>query len=85
LALEPLDSGVLDQAQELKMAPMIWSPLAGGRLVNPSFAAKDARVKRVQDTLNTLAAKYGPSVTQDQVCLFESRLVALQRVCNSKY
>lgn len=67
LALEPLDSGVLDQAQELRMAPMIWSPLAGGRLVNPSLAMKDDRAKRVQDTLKSLAVKYGPSVTQDQV------------------
>lgn len=33
LHLAPLHDGTLDQAQQLRLPPMIWSPLAGGRLL----------------------------------------------------
>jgi aryl-alcohol dehydrogenase-like predicted oxidoreductase len=32
--LDPIDDGVLDQAMELGVTPLAWSPLGGGRLVN---------------------------------------------------
>src|SRR5690348_16403055 len=35
LALAALDDGTLDQAQQLQLRPMIWSPLGGGRLFQP--------------------------------------------------
>jgi predicted oxidoreductase len=36
--LQPLEDGTLDQLQQLRIAPMIWSPLAGGNL----FSAGEA-------------------------------------------
>lgn len=33
LHLDPLDDGTLDQCVDLGLRPMIWSPLAGGRLL----------------------------------------------------
>jgi predicted oxidoreductase len=35
LALDPIRSGLLDQAMSEDMAVLAWSPLAGGRLVDP--------------------------------------------------
>ncbi|MBV6319509.1 aldo/keto reductase [Duganella sp. HSC-15S17] len=50
LCLAPLGDGTLDQAQRLRRRPMIWSPLAGGRLFDhPAIAA----------LLEELAARYG--------------------------
>ena len=50
LCLAPLSDGTLDQAQRLRRRPMIWSPLAGGRLFDhPAIA----------ETLQELAARYG--------------------------
>lgn len=53
LQLAPLYDGTLDQAQQLQRRPMIWSPLAGGRLLggDPTPAAQ-----RVHGTLTALAA-----------------------------
>jgi predicted oxidoreductase len=59
LHLAPLHDGTLDQAQDLGVAPMIWSPLAGGRL----FTGTDAAAVRVRATLERLAAERGISVT----------------------
>jgi predicted oxidoreductase len=46
LHLAALHDGTLDQAQALGRRPMIWSPLAGGRLLTGSDAAA-ARVRQV--------------------------------------
>lgn len=59
LHLDPLHDGTLDQCQRLRIAPMIWSALAGGRLFNDT----DPRSQRVRDTLNELAERYGVSST----------------------
>ena len=59
LHLDPLHDGVLDQCQDLGLRPMIWSPLAGGRL----FTADDERARRVRQALQTMAAELQVSVT----------------------
>jgi predicted oxidoreductase len=53
-----LTDGTLDQAVDLGVPPMIWSPLAGGRL----FAPTDAAAMRVHDVLSTVAAEHSVSV-----------------------
>ncbi len=56
LHLAPLDDGTLDQAQRLSRRPMIWSPLAQGRLLagDESVAAQ-----RVRWVLGSIAARLG--------------------------
>lgn len=51
LMLQALDDGTLDQAQQLRRRPMIWSPLAGGRL----FQGTDDAARRVRDEMNAIA------------------------------
>jgi len=50
--LAPLHDGTLDQAQQLRIKPMIWSPLAGGRL----FGAGE-QAARVRGVLSRIAAE----------------------------
>lgn len=63
LHLDPLHDGTLDQLQQLRMPPMIWSPLAGGRLFDPG----DERARRVRAALEAIGSEVGASV--DQVAL----------------
>jgi predicted oxidoreductase len=53
----PLHDGTLDQLQQRGTPPMIWSPLAGGRLLHGE--GDDAR--RVQVVLQRLAHEHGSS------------------------
>jgi predicted oxidoreductase len=53
----PLHDGTLDQLQQRGTPPMIWSPLAGGRLLHGE--GDDAR--RVQAVLQRLAHEHGVS------------------------
>lgn len=53
----PLDDGVLDQALGLRMRPMAWSPLGGGRLFSPT----DPQATRVREALAALAGMHGAS------------------------
>jgi predicted oxidoreductase len=53
LALEVLHDGTLDQCQQLGVAPMIWSPLAGGRL----FRGEDEAALRVRAELERIGAE----------------------------
>ena len=59
LHLDPLHDGVLDQCQDLGLRPMIWSPLAGGRI----FTGDGATERRVRQTLERMAGELGVSVT----------------------
>jgi predicted oxidoreductase len=59
LRVAPFYDGTLDQAQDLGIAPMIWSALAGGRL----FTGQDADARRVRPVVERLAAERGISVT----------------------
>lgn len=63
LHLDPMFDGTFDQAQELRRAPMVWSPVAGGRL----FRGEDERARRVRLALHGLAAEMG--VPPDTVAL----------------
>jgi predicted oxidoreductase len=58
LRLSALADGTLDQAQDLGAPPMVWSPLAGGRL----FKAQDEQSQRVRGVLATLANQRGVSM-----------------------
>lgn len=51
LQTQALHDGTLLQAQEMKARPMIWSPLAGGRLFKPD----DAQAARVLAVMQQLA------------------------------
>jgi predicted oxidoreductase len=59
LAMDALDDGTLDQAQQLGLRPMIWSPLAGGRL----FTGEDAQAMRVRTEMEAIAGRLGISLT----------------------
>jgi predicted oxidoreductase len=54
-----LHDGTLDQAQALGRRPMIWSPLAGGRLLRPGHG--DDAAWRVHHLLNDLSQRWGCS------------------------
>ncbi|WP_431637302.1 aldo/keto reductase [Dyella sp. KULCS107] len=58
LALDALDDGTLDQAQALGLRPMVWSPLAGGRL----FSGEEPRAVRVREEMGAIAARLGVSL-----------------------
>lgn len=55
LQMRALADGTLDQCADLGMRPMLWSPLAGGRL----FTGEDEQARRVREVLRDLGAKYG--------------------------
>jgi len=55
----PLHDGTLDQCVDLGLRPMIWSPLAGGRV----FTAQDEAAVRLRATLAAMAAELDVSVT----------------------
>jgi len=58
LQLDALDDGTLDQAQQLGLRPMIWSPLGGGRL----FAGDDAQAVRVRREMDAIARRLDVSL-----------------------
>jgi predicted oxidoreductase len=58
LKLEPLTDGTLDQALQLGIRPMAWSPLAGGRILT----ATDERAVRVRGALQAMATAHSISV-----------------------
>ncbi len=57
LHLQPLHDGTLDQCQALRLRPMIWSPLAGGRV----FTSDTPAAVRVRETLAQLGQELGVS------------------------
>ena len=60
--LSPIDNGVFDQAMELGLTPLAWSPLGGGRIV--SDEPTDAETSQVRNVLDELAATHGATRTQ---------------------
>jgi predicted oxidoreductase len=74
LHVQPLYDGVLEQCQKLRMHPMIWSPLAGGKLFTDfmhSDSSEAVRIMRVQTAIDKVAkelsSQAGKAVTRDQV------------------
>jgi predicted oxidoreductase len=59
LEMSTLDDGTLDQQQQLGLRPMIWSPLAGGRLFNEASEQAD----RVRGEMSAIAARHNVSLT----------------------
>jgi predicted oxidoreductase len=53
--IAPIHDGTFDQAQRLKIAPMAWSPLGGGRLFDPA----DEAGARLRAAMAGMAARYG--------------------------
>lgn len=64
LHLEPLFDGTLDQAQRLAMPPMFWSPLGGGRLVEP----RDEAAQRTAAALDAVGSRMG-GLGRDEVAI----------------
>ncbi len=54
--LDPITDGTLDLAQELSIAPMAWSPLAGGKLATGDG---DQTVGRIVAAIDDVAARTG--------------------------
>jgi predicted oxidoreductase len=59
LQMRALADGTLEQCVDLGLRPMIWSPLAGGRL----FSGDGEHVQRVRGALQALADVHGVSLT----------------------
>lgn len=59
LQMDALDDGTLDQAQQLGLRPMIWSPLGGGRL----FTGDDEQAQRIRAEMSAIAERHGISLT----------------------
>ena len=57
LQMNALGDGTLEQAVDLGTPPMIWSPLAGGRLLT----AQDEQARRVRAVLEDLGRAHGVS------------------------
>ncbi len=63
--LDPIDDGVLDQAMELGLTPLAWSPLGGGSLASDEPA--DPTTTAVRALLDELAEKH--DATRSQIAL----------------
>ncbi|MEO5690069.1 MAG: aldo/keto reductase [Burkholderiaceae bacterium] len=59
LHIAAFHDGTLDQSQDVGVAPMIWSALAGGRL----FTGQDDAARRVRGVLERIAGERGISMT----------------------
>lgn len=59
LQMKALADGTLEQASDLGLRPMIWSPLGGGRL----FTSEDEQVRRVRAALQAVGHAHGVSLT----------------------
>jgi predicted oxidoreductase len=59
LKMDALDDGTLDQAQQLGLRPMIWSPLGGGHLLT----GEDEQVVRLRAEMTAIATRYGISLS----------------------
>ncbi|MEH3035584.1 MAG: aldo/keto reductase [Sphingomonas adhaesiva] len=57
LFLDPLTNGLIDQAMELDLAVLAWSPLGGGRIGTPGTPREEA----VAAALDTVAKRAGVS------------------------
>lgn len=64
LHLDPLTNGTLDQCQALRILPLIWSPLAGGRL----FTGIGEQEVRVREALISVGEEVG-GAAMEQVAL----------------
>lgn len=64
LHMEPMEDGTFDFMQQLKVSPMIWSPLAGGKI----FSEESEAAQRVRQTFAEISPKYN-NAPMDQLAL----------------
>lgn len=62
MELVNFDNGTLDHCQMKRVAPMAWSPLAGGRI----FTEQSERADRMRETMKEISAELG-DVAADQL------------------
>jgi len=65
LHLDPFLDGTFDQCMQQRIHPMVWGPMAGGRIFRPPF---DERTQRIRDTIFFLQKKY-PEWKEEQILL----------------
>jgi len=64
--MDPITDGTLDQCERLRMRPMAWSPLGGGRL----FREGDEAAARIRSACATIAAQHGaPGLTAEALAV----------------
>jgi len=63
LHLDALENGSLDHCQRLRVPPMIWSPLHGGRLIKE----ETARALTVRETLAAIGKEIGATPEQTAI------------------
>ena len=66
LHLDPFFDGTFDQAQELKLKPMAWSPLGGGGIFS---TAPDEQSIRIIKTANSIIEERAQNIGVDQLLL----------------
>jgi predicted oxidoreductase len=57
---DPMEDGTFGLMQQRRVSPMIWSPLAGGRIFNE----QSEQANRIRSVLNELSEKYEASIDQ---------------------
>ena len=76
LATAPMFDETFDGLQDLRIAPMVWSPLGGGRLFDPSDARATALRDVIQDVATRMARPFA-SVVFAWIMALPSRPVPL--------
>jgi predicted oxidoreductase len=64
LDLAPLENGTLNQCQKLKIQPMIWSPMSGGKI----FRWESDQIHRIHRTIIDIGNSL-PNASIDQIIL----------------
>ena len=83
LFLDPLTNGLIDQAMELDLAVLAWSPLGGGRIAAPG----NTREQAVADALDTVATRHGVSraaATYSWIMAHPARIIPIVGTQNTK-
>ena len=63
LHMDTMQDGTLDQCQRLRISPMAWSPLHGGRLLKED----SARANTVRDALHLIGKEIGATAEQTAI------------------
>ena len=61
--MTPFQNGTIDQCQRLKMAPMAWSPLAGGRI----FTEKSDKIDRLRKKLQEIGKRHSIGIAETAI------------------
>ena len=65
LCLDSFNNGVMDQCIKEEISPMIWSPLAGGKLLDVNFKEKNA--EKVREALKKVGSQLELDLDQTAV------------------